>query len=162
MSNCYNQPCQWSTDNRTLRRTWTMSFSPSWVSGVMWRLQLFSPCCSHTLEVTTELALGWEQQEGRDEQHFFGWTLWFDMAAWLEKGLPSSLLCSAPVLCHRVKGLSAKSWTGAFGGHSSVWFSTKELSVRPLVFAGCLYSSLVGNSAAGIVIHPCIYIYNCI
>lgn len=110
MSNCYNQPCQWSTDNRTLRGAWTISFSPSWVSEVMWRLQLFSPCSSHSLEVTTEVALGWEQQEGKDEQHLPGWTFWFGMAAWLEKGSHQLLLFSAPVLSHRVKGLSGKPW----------------------------------------------------
>lgn len=94
MSNCYNQPCQWSTDNRTLRGAWTIAFNPSWVSEVMWRFQLFSPCCSHTLEVTTEVTLGWEQHEGKDEQHL----PWLDSVIWhgsmAGKRVPQLLLCS--------------------------------------------------------------------
>lgn len=151
MSNCYNQPCQWSTDNRTLRGAWTIAFNPSWVSEVMWRFQLFSPCRSHTLEVTTEVTLGWEQHEGKDEQHL----PWLDSVIWhgsmAGKRAPISSCCV----------LGFYGWRGLWWTVFCVVFYQRAVcqSSGVWVFVGCLCSSLIGSSAAGIVIHPHTYAY---
>lgn len=167
VSNCYNQPCQWSTDNKTLRGAWTISFNPScgylkWCGG----------CSSSAHAPVTHLRwpLRWHlvgsNMKGRKNSISPGWTLGFDMAAWMEKGLPSApavlCICSFPQDFYGWRVCLESLGTGAFGGQSSVWFSTKRAVNQASgiwVFVGCLCSSFVGNSGSGIVIHPYICIY---
>lgn len=53
MSNRYNQPCQWSTDNRTLRDIWTILFNPS--HDYLKHCGLANAATAHS-EVTAEVA----------------------------------------------------------------------------------------------------------
>lgn len=138
VSNCYNQPCQWSTDNRTLRGARTMSFNPS--CGY---LKGWGGCSSsaHAPVTHSRWPLRWRlvgsNMKGRMNSISPGWTLWFDMAAQLGKGLPSA----AAVLCTSSSSQGFYGWrvcleslgTGALGGQSSVCCLPKEVLIRAVV-----------------------------
>lgn len=131
VSNCYNQPCQWSTDNRTLRGAWTMSLNPS--CGY---LKGWGGCSSsaHAPVTHSRWPLRWHlvgsNMKGRMNSISPGWALWFDMAAQLGKGLPSA----TAVLCTSSSSQGFYGWrvcleslgTGALGGQSSVCCLPKE------------------------------------